>query len=177
MPFVLITFLPLAAAIIAGFFGRWITDRGAQLVTSLAVSTSAILSLIVFGPVALGGEESHIEIMRWIGVGPFDVTWALQIDSLTAVMLVVVTGVSALVHWYSIGYMKDDPHIPRFMGLLSFFTFAMLMLVTADNFLQLYFGWEGVGVASYLLIGFWHDRPAANAAATAGSGWPRRRPM
>ncbi len=165
MMYALIVFLPIAAAIIAGFFGRWITDRGAQLVTCFAVSASAVLSLFAFADIALGGNTVHIELLRWVDAGTFSASWALQIDTLTAVMLVVVTGISALVHWYSIGYMSHDPNIPRFMAYLSLFTFAMLMLVTADNLVQLFFGWEGVGLSSYLLIGFWYKRPAANAAA------------
>ena len=161
-----IVFLPLAAAAIAGLLGRWIGDRGAQWITSGAVIVSALLSLVAFSQVALGGgPEIHQQIFTWIVSGPFAVSWALKIDTLTAVMLVVVTGISALVHVYSIGYMAHDPSKPRFMAYLSMFTFFMLMLVTADNFLQLYFGWEGVGLASYLLIGFWYTRPSANAAA------------
>jgi len=155
-----IVFLPLAAAAIAGLLGRWIGDRGAQWITSGAVIVSALLSLVAFSQVALGGgPEIHQQIFTWIVSGPFAVSWALKIDTLTAVMLVVVTGISALVHVYSIGYMARDPSKPRFMAYLSMFTFFMLMLVTADNFLQLYFGWEGVGLASYLLIGFWYTRP------------------
>ena len=165
MLYVLIVFLPLAAAIIAGFFGRWITDKGAQYLTSGALTVSALLSLVAFKQIALDGTVEHVEIFDWIVSGNFDITWALQIDALTAVMLVVVTGISALVHWYSIGYMNHDRHVPRFMAYLSMFTFAMLMLVTADNFVQLFFGWEGVGLASYLLIGFWYHKPSANAAA------------
>ena len=165
MLYVLIVFLPLSAAFIAGFFGRVITDRGAQIVTSVAVSVSGILSLFVFVDIALGGNTEHVELFKWISVGAFEVSWAFQIDTLTAVMLVVVAGISALIHWYSIGYMSHDPHVPRFMAYLSLFTFFMLMLVTADNFLQLFFGWEGVGLTSYFLIGFWYHKPAANAAA------------
>ncbi len=161
-----IVFLPLGAAFIAGFFGRWIGDRGAQWVTSGAVTAAALLSLVAFSEVALGGgPEVHEQIFTWIVSGQFAVSWAIKVDTLTAVMLVVVTGISALVHIYSIGYMEHDPHKPRFMAYLSMFTFFMLMLVTADNFFQLYFGWEGVGLASYLLIGFWYTRPSANAAA------------
>ena len=110
-------------------------------------------------------QPETVQVLRWIDSGAFEVDWVLRIDTLTAVMLVVVNGVSSLVHIYSIGYMAHDPHRPRFMAYLSLFTFAMLMLVTADNFLQIYFGWEGVGLASYLLIGFWYKRPSANAAA------------
>ncbi len=160
-----IVFLPLAAAIIAGFGGRLIGDRGAQLVTTGAVLTSAVLSVVAFFNVALGHQPEHVVLANWIVSGEFRVDWAIKVDTLTAVMLVVVNGVSSLVHIYSIGYMSHDPHKPRFMAYLSLFTFAMLMLVTADNFVQMFFGWEGVGLASYLLIGFWYKRPTANAAA------------
>jgi len=160
-----IVFLPLIAAIIAGFGGRWLGDRGAQLVTCIAVVISALLSIYAFTQIGLGHQTVHVELLTWVSSGSFDVNWALKIDTLTVVMLVVVNGVSSLVHIYSIGYMSHDPAKPRFMAYLSLFTFAMLMLVTADNFVQMYFGWEGVGLASYLLIGFWYKKPAANAAA------------
>jgi NADH-quinone oxidoreductase subunit L len=161
-----IVFLPLIGAITAGFFGRWIGDRGAQIVTSGLLVISALLSVVAFFDVAVGGgAEVRIELLTWLNSGDFVVSWGLRIDTLTAVMLVVVTGVSSLVHIYSIGYMSHDSHIPRFMSYLSLFTFAMLMLVTADNFIQMFFGWEGVGLASYLLIGFWYKKPSANAAA------------
>jgi NADH-quinone oxidoreductase subunit L len=160
-----IVLLPLLASIIAGFFGRYIGDRGAQLVTCGAVTIGAVLSWIGLFQVAFGHAPVDVELFTWIDSGAFEVSWALRIDALTAVMLIVVNTVSALVHIYSIGYMAHDPHIPRFMSYLSLFTFAMLALVTADNFLQMYFGWEGVGLASYLLIGFWYKRPSANAAA------------
>lgn len=160
-----IVMLPLIAAILAGFGGRWLGDRGAQWVTSGAIVLSALLSVVAFVDVAFGGNVAHVHLLSWIESGSFKADWALKIDTLTAVMLVVVNGVSALVHIYSIGYMSHDPHKPRFMAYLSFFTFAMLMLVTADNFVQLFFGWEGVGLASYLLIGFWYKKPSANAAA------------
>ena len=161
----LIVFLPLLGFLIAGLFGRAIGDRGSQLVTSLLVSLSAILSVVAFFDVTGGGNEQRVIIGEWIKSGDFEVNWALKIDSLTAVMLVVVNGVSALVHWYSIGYMSHDHNKPRFFAYLSLFTFAMLMLVTADNLVQMFFGWEGVGLASYLLIGFWYKKPEANAAA------------
>ncbi len=160
-----IVFLPLLGFLIAGLFGRWIGVRGAQLVTSGLLVVSAALSVMAFATVAFGGATEHIQVMTWIDSGAFEADWRLRIDTLTAVMLVVVTSVSALVHIYSIGYMSHDPHQPRFFAYLSLFTFAMLMLVTADNFIQLFFGWEGVGLASYLLIGFWYQRPSANAAA------------
>ena len=161
----LIVFLPLLGAIIAGFFGRWIGDRAAMAISCAGVIVAALLSLVSFYQVGIGGRPITVELFTWIDVGAFEVLWSLRIDQLTAVMLVVVNGVSALVHVYSVGYMHDDPHRPRFFSYLSLFTFAMLMLVTADNFVQMYFGWEGVGLASYLLIGFWYDRPSANAAA------------
>ena len=160
-----IVFLPLIAFLIVGSLGRVLGDRPSQWITCGAVITSAVLSLVAFWQVALGGQPVKVEVACWIVSGTFDVSWALRIDQLTAVMLVVVNGVSALVHVYSVGYMSHDPHKPRFMAYLSLFTFAMLMLITADNFLQMFFGWEGVGLASYLLIGFWHHKPSANAAA------------
>ncbi|MFC4270414.1 NADH-quinone oxidoreductase subunit L [Sneathiella chungangensis] len=163
--YVLIVFLPLLAALIAGLFGRSLGDRGSQLITCGAVIISAILSWVALYQIAFQQTTEAVELLTWINSGDFDVNWALRIDSLTAVMLVVVNTVSAVVHVYSIGYMSHDPHKPRFMAYLSLFTFAMLMLVTSDNFVQLYFGWEGVGLASYLLIGFWYKKPAANAAA------------
>ena len=158
-------FLPLLAAFIAGFFGRLIGDRGSQFVTAGAVLVSALLSIWLFIDVALHGNSRTIELFTWIDSGTFEVSWALKFDTLTAVMLIVVNGVSSMVHVYSIGYMSHDHHKPRFMAYLSLFTFFMLMLVTADNFVQMYFGWEGVGVASYLLINFWYEKPSANNAS------------
>jgi len=160
-----IVFLPLIGALIAGLFGRRIGDTASQIVTCGGLVISALLSVVALYQVGFLHEPQTIQVLRWIDSGAFEVDWVLRIDTLTAVMLVVVNGVSSLVHIYSIGYMAHDPHKPRFMAYLSLFTFAMLMLVTADNFLQIYFGWEGVGLASYLLIGFWYKRPAANAAA------------
>ena len=160
-----IVFLPLLGAILAGLFGRFIGNRGAQLVTCGLLTLSALLSLFAFVEVGLGGRTVTVELFTWLDSETLQVSWALRFDQLTVVMLIVVTMISALVHWYSIGYMAGDPGIPRFFAYLSLFTFFMLMLVTADNFLQLYFGWEGVGLCSYFLIGFWYDRPAANAAA------------
>ena len=157
--------LPLIASIISGFFGKYIGDRNSEILTSFLVSISAVLSLIVFYEVIVNQYEENIVIASWINSGSLEVNWSMKIDSLSAVMLVVVTLVSALVHIYSIGYMSHDPHKPRFMAFLSLFTFAMLMLVTADNFIQLFFGWEGVGLCSYFLIGFWFKKESANAAA------------
>ena len=160
-----IVFLPIIASAIAGLGGRFIGARASELVTTVALFVSAALSIYVFYDVCYLGHGGIIRLTTWITSGDLEVDWAIRVDNLTAVMLVVVTGVSSLVHLYSIGYMADDPHRPRFFSYLSFFTFAMLMLVTANNFVQLFFGWEGVGLASYLLIGFWYQRPSANAAA------------
>ncbi len=160
-----IVFLPLVASIISGFFGKYIGERSSEIVTSLFVSISAILSLIIFYKVLNNSYENNLLISSWINSGELNVNWSIKIDPLSAVMLVVVTLISSLVHIYSIGYMSHDPHKPRFMAYLSLFTFAMLTLVTSDNFLQLFFGWEGVGLCSYFLIGFWFKKKAANAAA------------
>ena len=160
-----ILFLPLVAAIISGFFGRIIGDKASQIITSLFVSISAILSIIVLFNVVTNGYSENLIIATWINSGNLNVNWSVNIDPLSAVMLVVVTLVSALVHIYSIGYMSHDPHKSRFMSYLSLFTFAMLTLVTSDNFIQLFFGWEGVGLCSYFLIGFWYKKESANAAA------------
>ena len=157
--------LPLVASIISGFFGKFIGDRNSEIVTSLLVTISAIFSVLVFYEVTVNQYEENIIIATWINSGSLDVNWSMKIDALSSVMLVVVTSVSALVHIYSIGYMSHDPHKPRFMAYLSLFTFAMLMLVTSDNFIQLFFGWEGVGLCSYFLIGFWFKKETANAAA------------
>ena len=157
--------LPLIASIISGFFGKFIGDRNSEIVTSLLVTISAIFSVLVFYEVTVNQYEENIIIATWINSGSLDVNWSMKIDALSSVMLVVVTSVSALVHIYSIGYMSHDPHKPRFMAYLSLFTFAMLMLVTSDNFIQLFFGWEGVGLCSYFLIGFWFKKETANAAA------------
>ncbi|HEY4078630.1 MAG TPA: NADH-quinone oxidoreductase subunit L [Rhizomicrobium sp.] len=161
-----IVFLPLLGSVIAGLFGRVIGARASELVTTGLLFASVALSVLAFVNVALGGGATQIiPVLPWIHSGDFAADWTVRVDTITAVMLVVVTGVSSLVHLYSIGYMNEDPHRPRFFSYLSLFTFAMLMLVTSNNFLQLFFGWEGVGLASYLLIGFWYTRPSANAAA------------
>ncbi|WP_207478836.1 NADH-quinone oxidoreductase subunit L [Arenibaculum pallidiluteum] len=162
---VLAIFLPLLGAFIAGFFGRWIGDRGAQIVTCAGLIVSAMISIWLFNDIALGGNPRTVELFTWMDSGALEVSWSLRLDSLTAVMLIVVTVVSSCVHVYSVGYMSHDHSIPRFMAYLSLFTFFMLMLVTADNLLQMFFGWEGVGLASYLLINFWYEKPSANAAA------------
>ena len=157
--------LPLLASIISGFFGKFIGDRNSEIVTSFLVTISAILSCVVLYDVVINQYLENIVIAKWISSGSLDVNWSIKIDPLSSVMLVVVTSVSSLVHIYSIGYMSHDPHKPRFMAYLSLFTFAMLMLVTSDNFIQLFFGWEGVGLCSYFLIGFWFKKDTATAAA------------
>jgi len=160
-----LVFLPLLGSIISGFFGRYIGDRNSEIVTSLFVSISAALSLIIFYQVIVNSYENNLIIATWMNSGLLDVNWSIKVDTLSSVMLVVVCLVSSIVHIYSIGYMSHDPHKTRFMAYLSLFTFAMLMLVTSDNFLQLFFGWEGVGLCSYFLIGFWFKKDSANAAA------------
>ena len=159
-----IIFLPLAGSLI-GYLGKSITKYFAEISTSLFVSISAALSIIVFlNGIQNDNYGNHI-IFEWISSGGFKANWSINIDPLSSIMLVIVTFVSALVHIYSIGYMSHDPHKPRFMSYLSLFTFSMLALVVSDNFLQLFFGWEGVGLCSYLLIGFWYKKEKANNAA------------
>ncbi|MGI4881427.1 MAG: NADH-quinone oxidoreductase subunit L [Janthinobacterium lividum] len=162
----LLVFLPLLAALVAGLGNRMLGDTVAKSVTTAALFVSAVLAWIVFVDVGLDHAPAYtVTVLDWIDSGAMHVNWAFKIDALTAVMLVVITTVSALVHLYSWGYMADDVDQPRFFAYLSLFTFAMLMLVTADNLVQMFFGWEGVGLASYLLIGFWYYKPSANAAA------------
>ena len=163
-----IVFLPLLGFLIAGTLGRTLGPRPSELVTTGLLGLCALLSWVAFFQVGFGPHVAHVHVVpiaNFISSGALAVDWALRIDTLTVVMLVVVNTVSALVHLYSIGYMQEDAHRPRFFAYLSLFTFAMLMLVTADNLVQMFFGWEGVGLASYLLIGFWYEKPSANAAA------------
>ena len=167
----IILFAPLIGAIIAGFGHRIIGDKGAQVVTTALLFLAAVLSWIVFlthDP----AQTQHVQIMQWVESGTLSTDWSIRLDRLTSIMLIVVTTVSSLVHLYSMGYMAHDEnwkegesYRPRFFAYLSFFTFAMLMLVTSDNLIQMFFGWEGVGVASYLLIGFYYRKPSANNAA------------
>ena len=167
MMYKLIVFLPLVGFLIAGLFRRTIEPRTAEQITTGFLGVSCFFSWIAFFSFGLT-EDPHalvVEVANWMTAGKLAVAWSLRIDTLTAVMLVVVTTVSFLVHLYSIGYMHEDDSRPRFFAYLSLFTFAMLMLVTADNLVQMFFGWEGVGLASYLLIGFWYKKPSANAAA------------
>jgi NADH-quinone oxidoreductase subunit L len=166
MNVLLIVFLPLLAAIVAGLGNRFIGNFAAKLLTTAALFAACALSWPVFLGFLSGAQHSQLyPVLAWIHSGDLQVDWALRVDALTSVMLVVVTTVSALVHLYSWGYMAEDDSQPRFFAYLSLFTFAMLMLVTADNLVQMFFGWEGVGLASYLLIGFWYYKPSANAAA------------
>ena len=149
----LIIFLPLIGAIF-GYSLKSFGDRYTEVITTTFLFLSAILSIIIFYNGIIYNEYANYKIIEWISSGSLKVDWAINIDPLSSIMLVVVTSVSSLVHLYSIGYMSHDPNKPRFMSYLSLFTFAMLMLVVSDNFLQLFFGWEGVGLSSYLLIGF-----------------------
>ena len=162
-PFVVL--LPLFGAMFAMPVGRLAGYRAAELLTTGLLLGAALLAWVLFFDVAIGGDARTIKLFEWIGSGDFKANWSVRLDTLSAVMLVVVNSVSFLVHWYSMGYMKDYGEQPRFFAYLSLFTFAMLTLVTADNFLQLFFGWEGVGLASYLLIGFWFKKKSANDAA------------
>ena len=166
----IIVFAPLLSAIVAGLFGtrfgrQVLPEKAALILTTGFLFLSAILSWVALFKVGIGHEEQNIQVLRWMDVGLMKADWAFKIDTLTAVMLVVVNSVSALVHLYSWGYMSDDKYKPRFFAYLSLFTFSMLMLVTSDNFIQLFFGWEGVGLASYLLIGYYFKKDTANAAS------------
>jgi len=163
--FKLIVFLPLIGFLTVGMFGRQLGDKFAQIFTASLVTIGAVLSWVAFGDVALAHNVYNVHVLSWVTSGDLQFNWAFRIDTLTAVMLIVVNSVSALVHWYSMGYMADDPSKPRFFGYLSLFTFAMLMLITSDNLVQMFFGWEGVGLASYLLIGYYYKKPSANKAA------------
>lgn len=161
----LAVFLPFFAFVVAGLFGREMGDKACQVITCLSVIIAALISCILFYEVALTGQSYTTVLANWVISGDFTAQWALRIDTLSVVMMCVINIVSACVHVYSVGYMSHDPAKGRFMAYLSLFTFAMLMLVTSDNLLQLFFGWEGVGLASYLLIGFWNHKHSANSAA------------
>ncbi|MHC8509638.1 MAG: NADH-quinone oxidoreductase subunit L [Rhodospirillales bacterium] len=172
---ILAVILPLTGAVIAGFIAfarhgaegdaRRGYDQAAGIITCALMAGSMLAAIAVFFDVAMGGNARTTELFTWIDSGTLEAAWALKVDTLTAVMMIVVTVVSTMVHIYSIGYMSHDQHVPRFMAYLSLFTFFMMMLITADNLVQMFFGWEGVGLASYLLIGFWYKKPSANAAA------------
>ena len=163
--YILVLILPLLSAIISGLFGRKIGTKGAGALTSSCIVISALVSFCIFYETVLNSSAVYVKLWRWFDSELFTAYFGLQFDSLTAIMLIVVTSVSALVHIYSIGYMSGDPHIPRFMSYLSLFTFLMIVLVTSENYVQLFIGWEGVGLCSYLLINFWLTRIKANKAA------------
>ncbi len=160
-----IIFLPLIGSFVSGFFGKHIGEKNSQILASSFVGISAILSVYIFSQVLIDNYSSNKIIFNWISSGNFYANWSINIDPLSSLMLVVVSFIASIIHFYSIGYMIHDAHKIRFISYLSLFTFSMLTLVTSDNFLQLFFGWEGVGLCSYLLIGFWYKRPSANAAA------------
>lgn len=163
--YILILFLPLLSAIISGLFGRKVGIKGSQLFSSACIIISFLISCFIYYESVLNSSTTYISLWRWFDIGLFTSLIGFQYDSLTATMLIVITSISAVVHIYSIGYMEGDPHIPRFMSYLSLFTFLMIVLVTSDNYLQLFIGWEGVGLCSYLLINFWFSRLMANKAA------------
>ncbi len=163
--FVEAVFLPLISSLIAGFFGKTLGDRTTNFISCAILILAAIMSCFIFMDVALAGNSTVVELLPWMTSGTLEFSWALKFDTLSAVMVFVVLVVSSCVHVYSVGYMHHDKSQPRFMSYLGLFTFAMLMLVTADNLVQMFFGWEGVGLASYLLIGFWYEKESANKAA------------
>ena len=156
---------PALSALIVGLFGRKLGDRASQAISCGCLLLAALCAILLFRDVALNGQAFTLTLANWIDSGGMQVDWAIKLDTLSAVMLVIITVVSACVHVYSVGYMSHDRDIPRFMAYLSLFTFFMLMLVTADNLLQMFFGWEGVGLASYLLINFWYEKDSANKAS------------
>lgn len=164
LPYIAV-FAPLLGFLVVGLLGRRMGDRASQIITCGLMIAAAASSIMLFQDVVLNSNDCIIVLADWIKTGDFSATWSLRLDQLAVVMMCVINIVSACVHVYSVGYMSHDKSIPRFMAYLSLFTFAMLMLVTADNLIQIFFGWEGVGLASYLLIGFWHEKHSANAAA------------
>ena len=163
--YLILVFLPLIGSFSAGLFGRKLGPNGSCIVTVVCLMLTFMLSLMAFYEVALMGSPVYIKLATWIDSEVLNIDWGFLFDSLTVVMCCVVTFVSSLVHLYSTEYMSHDPHLPRFMSYLSLFTFFMLILVTADNFVQMFVGWEGVGLCSYLLINFWFTRIQANKAA------------
>ena len=163
--YILVLFIPLLSALISGLWGRKIGARGAGVLSSSCISIAAIISGGIFYEATLNGSPAYLKLWGWFDSELFTTDFGLQFDNLTSTMLVLITSVSALVHIYSTGYMSEDPYIPRFMSYLSLFTFLMIVLVTSDNYVQLFIGWEGVGLCSYLLINFWLTRIKANRAA------------
>jgi NADH-ubiquinone oxidoreductase chain 5 len=163
--YLVIIFLPLIGSIISGFFGRKVGVKGAQLITSSFIVITTLLSILIFFEVGYNNIPLEINLTRWIDSESLNVSWGFYFDSLTVSMLIPVLIVSSLVHIYSIGYMSHDPHNQRFFSYLSLFTFMMIILVTANNYLLMFLGWEGVGVCSYLLVNFWYTRIAANQSS------------
>ena len=157
--------LPLLGSIFSGFFGRKVGVSGAQFITCFSVFTTTALAILAFFEVGMNNAPVSIQLFRWIDSESLNVLWSFNFDSLTVSMLIPVLIVSSLVHLYSIGYMSHDPHNQRFFSYLSLFTFMMIILVTANNFLLMFVGWEGVGVCSYLLVSFWFTRIAANQSS------------
>jgi NADH-quinone oxidoreductase subunit L len=158
-------FFPLLGACLSGFLGRWLGDKPAQWATVACMALAAACGILAFGQVAFDSQPTTVPLLTWMDVGGLEISWALRYDTLSVMMVAMVTFISTLIHLYSVGYMSHDATPARFFAYLSLFTFMMLMLVTADNLAQLFFGWEGVGLASYLLIGYWYDRESANRAA------------
>ncbi|PCJ24829.1 MAG: NADH-quinone oxidoreductase subunit L [Rickettsiales bacterium] len=167
MEFILksLIFLPLFSGIINGLFCKRFTNKLASIISSGAITISALCALFIFIEAGIGQNTMHVTLARWISIDSLSINWALYVDQLTAIMFLLVTAVSAVVHIYSLGYMADDKNLPKFLSYLSLFTFFMLSLVSADNFVQLFFGWEGVGLCSYLLIGYYYHKDSANNAA------------
>jgi NADH-ubiquinone oxidoreductase chain 5 len=160
-----IVILPLLGSIVAGFFGRKIGVKGAQFITSFCVIITTILAIVAFFEVGFNNVPVSIELFRWIDSEWFNISWGFEFDSLTVAMLIPVLIISSLVHIYSISYMSNDPHNQRFFSYLSLFTFMMILLVTGNNYLFMFVGWEGVGVCSYLLVSFWFTRMGANQSS------------
>ena len=160
-----IIIIPGIASLLSGLFGRFLGTKGSSLITTTLVGITCFLSLTSLYEVGILGSVCEIKLAKWIESDLLEADWGFLFDSLTVSMLVIITSISTLVHLYSIDYMSEDPHLPRFMSYLSFFTFLMIVLVTADNYLQMFVGWEGVGLCSYLLINFWFTRIAANKSA------------
>ena len=163
--YLLIIFLPLFSFIIISLFGRFLGKKGSIFIALIYIIISALISFFIFYEVILCYSVCTFKLFTWFESNILKISWGFLFDQLTVIMLVVVTFISSLVHLYSVSYMSEDPHVPRFISYLSLFTFFMLILITADNFIQMFFGWEGVGLASYLLINFWHTRILANKAA------------
>ena len=161
----LIVFLPLVSGLVNGVFCKKLSNKTASIISSSSIVMAAICALFVFNKSGIGQETIHITLANWININNFNVNWAIYVDQLTSIMILLVTSVSAVVHIYSLGYMSDDKNLPKFLSYLSLFTFFMLALISADNFLQLFFGWEGVGLCSYLLIGYYYKKASANNAA------------